>query len=364
MGPLRFAFLDGIRGLAALLVLGRHTVEDWGFELHRSYLAVDVFFLLSGFVIAHAYEARLATQRLSLSDFFLLRLIRLYPAYLLSLLLAAMIAWHDLASGNHRTFNNGSELALTLALAAFYLPSTLSNKRDLFTLNFPAWSLAFELLVNAVYVLLRPWLSTRRLLLCCALFGIALALGGRYFGHLDQGYFWSLLGILTGLLRTMFGFFVGVLLYRLHPRLAGLRQSRWTAWAGLILVMAVLCSPNLGRWNLFADLLAVGVLFPLALVLAAHHEAGGRGERLLLALGATSYPVYLLHLPLARLFHELGGVQLQAYAPVGGLLFAALLMLLAYQLETRVESPLRRYLGARLLRRPAPVQPAALTGAR
>ena len=84
MNNKRYEILDGMRGIAALLVLTRHTTEFWTFTLHHSYLAVDLFFLLSGFVLASSYDISLRDRVLSVRRFIFLRLIRLYPLFLVS----------------------------------------------------------------------------------------------------------------------------------------------------------------------------------------------------------------------------------------------------------------------------------------
>jgi peptidoglycan/LPS O-acetylase OafA/YrhL len=91
----RYEYLDGIRTLAALFVVVRHTGEFFNFTFYRSYLAVDLFFILSGFVIASAYEKKLLNNTLSFNQFLSIRAIRLYPVYFASLLLA-FAAWVNL----------------------------------------------------------------------------------------------------------------------------------------------------------------------------------------------------------------------------------------------------------------------------
>lgn len=77
-----FHTLDGLRGVAAGTVLIYHFPSLWSpASAPSAYLAVDLFFLMSGFVIEHAYGQRLATG-LGVRRFLLLRLIRLYPLYL------------------------------------------------------------------------------------------------------------------------------------------------------------------------------------------------------------------------------------------------------------------------------------------
>jgi peptidoglycan/LPS O-acetylase OafA/YrhL len=85
--PHQFATLDGLRGVAAIAVTSLHFRFELGkFLLPHSYLAVDFFFVLSGFVLAYAYEDRLS-EGMKPIQFLRLRVIRLYPLYLIGTLI-------------------------------------------------------------------------------------------------------------------------------------------------------------------------------------------------------------------------------------------------------------------------------------
>src|SRR5215469_9945636 len=86
-----FYTIDGLRGIAALLVVCRHIVPLHGNRLNfpSSYLAVELFFLFSGFVIAHAYDKRFDAG-MSFWEFVKARIIRLYPLYFLGLMIAVL----------------------------------------------------------------------------------------------------------------------------------------------------------------------------------------------------------------------------------------------------------------------------------
>ncbi|WP_176055678.1 acyltransferase family protein, partial [Paraburkholderia caribensis] len=84
----KYANLDAIRGLAAILIVFRHApLLFHSPSFPQSYLAVDLFFAISGFVVANAYEARLRSGALGFLAFAKLRLIRLYPLFLLGIVL-------------------------------------------------------------------------------------------------------------------------------------------------------------------------------------------------------------------------------------------------------------------------------------
>jgi peptidoglycan/LPS O-acetylase OafA/YrhL len=227
-----FITLDGLRGIAALAVVIRHCPDLFGEDaLFESYLAVDFFFALSGFVLAHAYGKQLRKE-LSASHFMALRFTRLYPLYLLALAISLATSWKQLAHG---------ELTVDLLFAVLFLP-TLGNTITLFPLNGPSWSLFFELAANALFGLIDRRLCNYTLGLIVIAAGCAVAISVATsafgFGHagvgaMDAGYNWSSFG--AGLLRVIYSFFAGVLVYRMRwPRLSGqlFRVDKWSVCPG------------------------------------------------------------------------------------------------------------------------------------
>ena len=346
MANARYVFLDGIRGVAALLVLTRHTDAFWNFEIYRAYLAVDLFFVLSGFVIASAYDRRLRDGVLSVGGFMLVRLIRLYPMFLLSLVLA-VFAWS--ASDKPAPMFGGS-LWLAATMTALFLPTPPHRDAILFPLNGPYWSLFFELLANLGYALFHRVLSTRVLLGVLLVSAAVMARMALRMGTLDAGFSFTETSLLLGVSRAVFGIAFGVLLFRSAGALSKIARHAGSPWLAFAAVSAVMLSPDMGRLNAIVDLAAVCMLFPLA-VLSMSRDAATRFDRTLLALGAASYPIYVLHAPLGELVLHLLPGAIPAFAPYSGITFISLLMPLAVLLERRVDIPLRRWLSSRLTRR-------------
>lgn len=337
-----FATLDAMRGVAAVLVMLRHVTffPDFGFQ--ESYLAVDLFFLLSGVVIANAYEARLL-DGMSLARFCRIRALRVFPLYWIgcALMLVALVPLHALKWGLQPNV---------------WLPALLMVPRRLgdppFPLNHPAWSLFFELLINLLYALLVRWLSWPRLLALTALFGAGLVyvLGDQ--GSLDFG--WSQDTLWIAPWRVGFPFFLGVVLYRAHrrygqalaARLAQRRLARnllpWVLVAAAALILAA--APDSDNQAHF-DLAAVALGFPFLIALALCVPGGGLGSGLARWLGLISYPLYMLHVPCSTLLRPL--IADRAALPAA--LFAAGLLLLCWLMGAYVDAPLRRGLtqGAR-----------------
>jgi Acyltransferase family len=209
-----FSTLNGLRGLAALAVVTLH-VPDHTFRelLPGSPLAVDLFFVLSGFVLAHSYTERLRDE-MGAMEFMRIRIIRLYPLYILGTALV-MAHFALLAGFNYRAWLHviGSAVFAVLFLPT---PPGISPDWHPFPLNFPAWSLFFELVINYVFALLLPRL-TNRLLAGVILIGLPMLIAtGLYFGDLTPG--WSFSNFWGGGGRVVYSFFAGVAAYRVWRR--------------------------------------------------------------------------------------------------------------------------------------------------
>jgi peptidoglycan/LPS O-acetylase OafA/YrhL len=219
IGREQFLILDGIRGVAALFVLMRHTYYMWGFNPFRSYLAVDLFFILSGFVIAHAYDRKLTRKQLSRRDFMLLRVIRLYPMYALSVVVCAGIFFRDLMITSENLSSIFVPGMLMFCFAIVFLPFHMIGYPELFPINYVFWSLFYELLVNGMYSAIRPrlspWITVGILLIA----SVALVYAARQHGSLDLGSAWGIMQFVGGGARAVFGIFLGVVLYLRRAKL-------------------------------------------------------------------------------------------------------------------------------------------------
>ncbi len=359
-----FIALDGLRGVAALAVIVMHRGRWWNPEggfLGHGYLAVDFFFLLSGFVIAFAYDGRMATG-LSPLRFMGLRLIRLYPLILLGMLLGALWPAIQLMMQS-RGAPDPAEFAINLTRGLLLIPDdqALGRGDSIFPLNGPTWSLFFELVANLVYALAGRRMTTRVLAAIVALSGAALAYLA-FHGGIDVGG--RPATILGGIPRTAFGFFGGALLYRVLA-LAALRGWRPPTLKApfvttAVLLVAILATPSRFAWNPWFNLFAVGVAFPLLVALAAAPgPAKGHGAKLCKLAGDLSYPVYVLHYPIYVLIGGLGlGLaKIPAHAPWIGAASAAIIIAAAWVALKLYDEPLRRRLMSGL--KPRPVAAAA-----
>jgi peptidoglycan/LPS O-acetylase OafA/YrhL len=330
-----FYTLDGMRGVAALLVVLRHTTHFFGdFGFQESYLAVDIFFAMSGVVLANAYEQRLKAG-LPAKTFAWIRLVRLYPLYALGLALSvlalALGADHEKANWLH----------WTLPLAVFLLPDVLSfTGTSTFPLNGPSWSLFMELWVNIIYGLFVSALSSRNLLLIMAFSVLGLAAGEYLSQRHNLDFGWTQKSFVFALFRVGYSYFAGVLIYRMFAanRFTGLTVNRSLVAWGLLLTMAALlmCSPPPSLQPYF-DFVCVTTIFPVIVYAALFFQPNGHTRRICTFLGAISYPAYAIHVPLGAfaetLLRKLAGLSVQDYAPYSGVVFVGAFLPLCWVLN-------------------------------
>ena len=212
--PKSFTTLEAMRGIAAICVVLMHGDELFGVAAPRSaYLAVDFFFVLSGFIIAHVYAGRL-DRGMAPVAFMGARLLRLYPLYIVGMISGAVIAAASLLRHSTLLWDYAQPL-ISFPCALFMLPSPVSI--DLFPLDVPAWSLLLELIVNIAFSV--RWLRSSRSMLVLMMLS-ALALSCRQ----QRWALWTWVGVQTnaplGLARVFFSFPLGVILYRVHTRIS------------------------------------------------------------------------------------------------------------------------------------------------
>lgn len=358
MSDKRYVFMDGLRGIAAILVMTRHTGPLWHLIYMRTYLAVDVFFIMSGFVIAAAYDHRILDGSLSWGAFMKVRLIRLYPILLFSLLLCLVPFYIACTEGPH-AYGLTAFWQIT-ALTFLLLPSHLTPLPEMFIMNAPQWSLFYELVINGLYAVARPLMRGKVLLMVIVALGLGLAAMTLKKGNLNAGFEWSLPSLIVGLTRSGFGIFTGLALYRYRDAILARIPRFLSPWHALLVLCGIMILPAGYAFDGIVDAIAVIAVMPVAIVILAK-PATTRWAGALVALGASSYPLYLLHMPIYQLLLLPKNPQWQAFwthsAPVSGLLFAAILVPLCILIERRADVPLRKWLSGRLLPRRTEAKP-------
>lgn len=345
----RFLALDGMRGVAAVLVAVRH-FGPLGILLPdlQSFLAVDLFFCLSGFVIGYAYEERLKAG-FTFSDFTITRFVRLYPLYILGILLGVLNLvgkYHLESHGNWFS----PVLAFIFLLNVLFLPNLIWGKPPgMFPGNSPAWSLFYEVVANLFYGLLaRLRLARSRNLLFIILVSFAWELRYVMTTHLDMDVGYSVSSI--GLARVGSSFFLGILLYRAYQsgfriQLYGSLPAALAAFCivATALLLAVSISGEAASWY---DLAAVSLGFPLIVYLGACAQVPPKWAGICTFLGDFSYPLYALHYPLTFPIRALYFLHPELGWPAQLLSFATLSALVpaTWWVGRVYDAPVRRYL--------------------
>jgi len=348
-----FHTLNGMRGIAAVAVVVRHAQHFFGFGLASNYLAVDLFFVLSGFVLAHAYERRFK-QGMGVGGFMRVRFIRLFPLLSVAIamtLVGLLVGW---ASGVNLGWTLKALTAST-ALNIVFLPAPPFTGNALFPLDIPAWSLFLELFVNLLYVAFWRHLSNRVLIAILAVTAVALLVCAGVYGDLGGGWDWSTL--VVGFARVLFSFPAGVLIYRAMRNLQTVRSSGLLVMAVMTLIFAI----NPGVLRPEYDVLAVIVLFPVLVILGALarpvHTVGAYSF-----LGVTSYGVYAIHDPFIRMTNgavvHWMGEKVDRLAPWLGLVLIAALLVSVWLLDRYFDIPMRRWLSTLYVRRTVAEMPA------
>lgn len=338
---------DGIRGVAAIAVVLFHcsTRAGWAQIVPHGYLAVDLFFGLSGFVIAQAYGKKLRGG-MSFRDFAVIRLIRLYPMHLLGLVLGAGYFVTLWLRGGEPAVDPAS-IAVALAVALFFLPvpATLAGRTDVLPINGPVWSLFFELAVNALYAIILPLITRARLVVIVLASGLVLIATAAWAGSLHVG--WAADNLIGGVPRVMFSFWLGVLLYELRP------ATRHGTGASLAVIAATIALLSIAVAGWAYDALVVIVAFPVLLYWGAAVQPGERVARVFRALGDTSYPLYILHMPVLLWtgrtagFLHLDGMARHALFVVAAIALIAVSYALSRTLDPTVRRALAGLLGVR-----------------
>lgn len=303
-----YPILDGLRGIAALVVVWYHIFEAFATShldqvFNHGYLAVDFFFMLSGFVLAYAYDDR--WDKMSIGAFLKRRLIRLHPMVIFGALLGASLFYTQGCDAWDVSKVSLGMLLVGLGLNLLLIPAPSSYEvrglGEMYPLNGPSWSLFFEYLGNILYAFILRRLPLAALKIIVLLSGLGLlatAISGSQ-GDLCVGWAVNEEQIVGGSLRLIFAMTMGLVLCRsFRPRPS--RHSLYWGGAALIL-LAVL--PRFGGLEAFwlnglYDTLVVVLAFPLIIYFAASEQV--MNPRLTQAcsfLGELSYPLYLVHYP-------------------------------------------------------------------
>jgi peptidoglycan/LPS O-acetylase OafA/YrhL len=343
-----YPVLDGLRGTAAILVVIFHLFEGVYPDLtkhpmHHGYLAVDFFFLLSGFVVGYAYDDRWG--KMTIAEFFKIRLIRLHPLVVISILIGAITFWFDPISGESEKFNSLELIGITL-LGVTLLPTPdVRGWGETHSLNGPCWSLLQEYIANILYAFFGRRMNRATLWVIVIISAIVLTAVAVWRRDVATGWGYSTFWI--GLVRMMFPFFAGLLLFRIGKLL----HVRHAYVACSLMLTLLFFLPNFGEYNGWYEAACIIIAFPLVVAAGAGSKINGRWAKICNFSGAISYPIYILHYPFIYIYTM--WIYVEKPEPVNIIIIACLLfiifMILAYVILKWFDEPVRAWLKNRMM---------------
>jgi peptidoglycan/LPS O-acetylase OafA/YrhL len=338
-----FEILDGLRGVAALAVVIFHFMEiavpepEKNFIAH-AYLAVDFFFCLSGFVIAYAYDDKMAT--IGIAIFLKRRLIRLHPLVLIGSVLGLLTFLFDPFSNLHQVYAHKTWLLFICSCLMIPFAAVKERYSNLFHLNPPTWSLFWEYIANIFYALILVRLPKKVLWVLTALAAVGLEYESYQSTHLSVGWggdnFWG------GGIRVSFSFLAGMVIYR--SRLIIRSKLGFVSISVLLLPAFLFPFSTTNSW--LADPLLVIFYFPLLIMLGAGALTHTWSHTICQFSGKISYPLYMVHYPFIWVYYSYIEKYKPAMPVIIGIIVVGtpLLLLLAYVVMKYVDEPVRKWI--------------------
>lgn len=309
-----YQVLDGLRGVAAIIVVWFHLCEPHATShltqwINHGYLAVDFFFLLSGYVIGYAYDDR--WDKLTIGTFLRRRFERLQPLVILGMTLGA-IGFYFTESTIWPLIHTVPVWKMLLVMLIGYtmLPVPLSMDirgwQEMHPLNSVGWSLFFEYIANILYALgirkLPNWaLAILVSLAAAALVHFAVTNAN---GDVTGGWTLTFEQVRVGMTRMMYPFFAGLLLSRIGKPIHVKNAFLWCT----LLVAAILFMPRIGGadhlWvNGLYEAVCIILVFPVIVLMGAGATVTGNSEhKICKLLGDISYPLYMTHYTLVYFY--------------------------------------------------------------
>ena len=358
-----YMILDGLRGVAAIMVVWFHIFEAYATshldqKINHGYLAVDFFFILSGFVIGYAYDDPWKTM--TVKDFIKRRVIRLHPMVVMGAVIGAVMFYFQGCPVWDVTKVTVAALLLATFVNALLIPATpgteIRGLGEMYPLNGPSWSLFFEYIGNILYALIIRKFSTKALAVLVVAAGCGLAAFSIFgpYGDICAGFSLTGTEFTGGFFRLLYAFSAGLLLSRVF-RPARVRGAFWKCSLLVIILLAV---PRLGGadrlWmNGLYDTICFALFFPLIVYWGASGKITDRyTNRVCKFLGDISYPLYMVHYPFIYLYY--GWVKNEELtfgeSLPGALAVVVGSILLAYICLKLYDEPVRRYLANRFLK--------------
>ncbi len=344
-----YPVLDGLRGTAALLVVIFHLFEGYfpvmsKHPIHHGYLAVDFFYLLSGFVVGYAYDDRWG--KMSIAQFFKIRLIRLHPLVILGTIVGAIAFYFD-------PYTNGMQHATVLKLIGVMLigfsmlpAPDIRGWGETHPLDGPCWSLMQEYIANILYAVAIRKMNKTALWVLVIISGIVLTAVAMWRGDVATGWGYDNLWIAS--VRMMFPFFGGLLLFR-TGKLIRIPMAYVTCSIVLIILFMLPTFTHNGIYEAACIIIA----FPLVVAAGAGGNIKGRWSKLCKFSGDISYPIYILHYPFIYIYTlwiaEKKPLPQNIFPIAAGLFF--FFIIIGYAALKWYDEPIRAWLKTKLLAR-------------
>lgn len=349
------AALDGIRGFAAVSVVIFHVGRWLGAPLAlNSGLAVDLFFMLSGYVIALAYKEKLDTA-MTVKQFLVIRLVRLMPLVILGTLVSAsyLVARIHIKHEDH-SFTSVAIATLLGIVDLPYLTAPLFiGGNQIFPLNGPQYSLFLEIVINSVWAFV-SWLRRgKQAALVSVICFSVIVMTGVLGGDTPETFF-------SGFPRVSASFVGGVALFNLDRSLP--------AWRGWPVVFRVCCLAMVTIFYIpvmlpFSGKLIWAMIFSPLLVISGAHTVLTKRYRIIAILGGRlSYPIYIMHYPV---FIWMNGIYQvithRQNIEIEGPMLVATVIIVSYAALRFYDEPIRRRLNGWLSHRSHEIDPALRT---
>lgn len=345
-----YPILDGLRGVAAILVVIFHLFEGRfpDMKVHpmpHGFLAVDFFFLLSGFVIGYAYDDR--WEQMSIWGFFKRRLVRLHPMVVMAVIIGAVAFCFDSYTGGlAQTTITKFILAIVLSLALLPGPD-IRGWGETHPIVGPFWSLMQEYIANIIYALIGRRLNKSGLWILVSI--SAAAVLGVCVWRGDIGTGWSFETLWIAVVRMMFPFFAGLLLFRTGKLIKV--PGAFLLCSLLIAILFFIPRMPTDKLNGVYEAIAIIIGFPLIVSMGAGGEIKGWWYKLCKFCGDISYPLYIIHYPFIYIYtmwiYKAKPTNMEIFKVAVGLFF--FFILLAYVLLRIYDMPVRAWLKKKVL---------------
>ncbi len=359
-----FKILDALRGVAAIVVVLFHVLEVYSGGDHtkqfinHGYLAVDFFFMLSGYVMAHAYDDR--WDVMSLKDFFKRRIIRLHPMIILGMTIGALCFYFGESAYFPKIADTSFWQLLLVTVIGYTLmpiPPSMDIRgwNEMHPLNGPSWSLFLEYIANILHALVlrklsKVMLSVFVILAAFALIHLAVTSPT---GDIIGGWSVEVEQLRIGFTRLLFPYMAGMLLRRMVKITSNKNTFFWSS----LLLILFLSFPRLGGYdhlwaNGLYDALSVIIIFPVIIYLGAiGNIKGAFTNKACTFLGDISYPIYIIHFPFVYIFYAWVTnnnipIGQGVLVGIGVLIFT---LILSYAALKLYDEPIRKWLAKRYM---------------